>query len=78
MTHRWTIPLSLRRSLLAEGCAFCIRPAGVIDHIVPLADGGVDNPSNLQGLCWDCHQDKSYVERWRRRRIRTLILFTPN
>ncbi|GAB3528724.1 HNH endonuclease [Photobacterium alginatilyticum] len=29
-----------------------------IDHIVPLNQGGVNDPTNLQMLCTDCNQDK--------------------
>lgn len=29
-----------------------------VDHIVALADGGSEHPSNLQTLCKPCHKDK--------------------
>lgn len=35
----------------------------VIDHIVPLAWGGLDTRGNKQGLCDDCHNKKSKAER---------------
>lgn len=46
----------------------CVRAgiasaALVVDHIVPLADGGVDEPSNWQSLCTNpCHAAKSAAE----------------
>lgn len=30
-----------------------------VDHIKPLHKGGTDDPDNLQGLCRDCHADKT-------------------
>lgn len=38
------------------------------DHIKPLAEGGADDDSNVQGLCHDCHEDKSLAEAFRGRR----------
>ena len=35
-----------------------IRVATQRDHIVPLAEGGLDVPSNTQGLCDECHKAK--------------------
>lgn len=32
------------------------------DHVVPLAEGGVDDDSNVQGLCVACHKLKSDAE----------------
>jgi len=32
------------------------------DHIVPLAEGGTDDDSNIQGLCDDCHRAKTARE----------------
>ena len=31
------------------------------DHIKPLAEGGADDHTNEQGLCDECHEDKSTV-----------------
>lgn len=38
------------------------------DHIKPLAEGGTDDDSNVQGLCHDCHEGKSLAEALRGRR----------
>lgn len=32
------------------------------DHIVPLADGGIDDVNNLQALCLPCHNSKTRME----------------
>jgi len=45
-------------------CAHCqergrTAAATELDHIVPLADGGVDDVSNWQGLCTACHDYKT-------------------
>jgi 5-methylcytosine-specific restriction protein A len=48
-------------------CAHC-RAAGrtrkwdELDHIVPLREGGTNDESNLQGLCYECHAIKSAAE----------------
>jgi 5-methylcytosine-specific restriction protein A len=41
------------------------------DHIKPLAEGGTDDDSNVQGLCHACHEAKSLAEshRGRARRV---------
>ena len=51
-------------------CVLCeakgtIRPAVHRDHIVPLSEGGLDEPGNTQGLCAECHEGKSLAERLR-------------
>ncbi len=59
----------LRRVVLAQQggvCAICGRvPARpVLDHVVPLKDGGTDDGENLQVLCANpCHRDKTVEER---------------
>lgn len=52
-------------------CQACMRngwltAATTVDHIVEKADGGSDDPSNLQSLCKPCHDEKSKAERARR------------
>lgn len=61
-----------RAALFAERplCAECerngrVRAATKRDHIVPVAEGGTEDPSNIQGLCEDCHDVKSEQERKR-------------
>lgn len=56
-------------------CAECMRinprearAADEVDHIVPLWDGGLDDPSNFQGLCLPHHREKTAAENLERRR----------
>ena len=54
-------------------CAACgeLLPAAFqIDHVVPLADGGADDESNMQSLCPGCHADKTQREAIRRAKAR--------
>jgi len=39
------------------------------DHIVPLAEGGLDTPENTQGLCDECHNKKTQEESKRGKKI---------
>lgn len=51
-------------------CVMCnTKPAIEVDHIIPLAEGGLDTVSNKQGLCNDCHniKTKQEAERGRKR-----------
>lgn len=36
--------------------------AAELDHIVPLFKGGADDETNLQGLCVECHYDKTQID----------------
>ena len=44
-------------------CRYCGRPASevalVVDHVVPVALGGRDEPSNLAAACEECNSGKS-------------------
>lgn len=56
-----------RRRALHPLCERCldrgiIRPTDEIDHIIPVAMGGPDTDDNVQGLCTDCHKDKTAGE----------------
>lgn len=54
-------PLVLMRDPVcrAEGCR---ERSTNVDHIVPRAEGGGDDPSNLQGLCHEHHSGKTLRE----------------
>jgi 5-methylcytosine-specific restriction protein A len=58
---------------LCELCAADDRvtAATECDHKIALADGGVDDESNLQGLCHGCHVVKTTAERARREQHNT-------
>lgn len=65
--YRWE---RLRRMHLAGEplCRMCGRPADLVDHIVPIRDGGERlDERNLQSLCRSCHDTKT-AEDVRRRR----------
>lgn len=56
-------------------CVHCldrglVRAAEELDHIVPLFRGGKDEPENRQGLCKECHVEKSVAEMNRRRKFK--------
>lgn len=68
---RWR---KLRALVLAEEplCRECskagrIAAARIVDHIVPKAEGGGDERSNLQPLCLRCSNDKTQREAQRGR-----------
>lgn len=46
-------------------CGYCGRKSPEVvlevDHIVPLCDGGQDDPINLTTSCWDCNRGKAGV-----------------
>lgn len=61
------LPLALRREVAARFgfcCAYCRSQEAVlgmrftVDHIVPEALGGGDDPDNLCLACWDCNLTK--------------------
>ncbi|GAB5387073.1 MAG: hypothetical protein Alpg2KO_00410 [Alphaproteobacteria bacterium] len=49
-------------------CVSCGRVATVVDHILPLNDGGGNEMGNLQALCRDCHAKKTGKDVSARRR----------
>lgn len=52
---------ALRTNPLCTICAAAGRVVGAteVDHRIPLHQGGTDDDANLQGLCHDCHADKT-------------------
>lgn len=48
-------------------CAECGEPAHEVDHVVEVADGGTNAPSNLQLLCDPHHRQKTRLsqEKWK-------------
>lgn len=54
--------LRLRHVVLVEEpvCMVCDRkPSTQVDHIKPVSKGGTDVRDNLQGICNDCHDEKT-------------------
>lgn len=48
----------------AHLCQRCLAkgrptPATQVDHIIPKAKGGTDDPENLQAICDECHAEKT-------------------
>lgn len=44
-------------------CKVCDRNASVeVDHIIPKARGGDNSDENLQGICGECHTQKTTRE----------------
>lgn len=43
------------------------RPAKQVDHIIPKAEGGIDDDDNLQAICVACHTEKTQQEAIRAR-----------
>ncbi len=65
--HRW---VKLRERILARDSYLCqtcakagrLTPATAVDHIVPKAQGGTDDPGNLAAICDPCHRAKTSAE----------------
>lgn len=66
---------AIRRRVLARDlrtCQVCgARPCRVVDHIVPVAEGGTWTLANLQTICDRCHRQKIKAEAKRGRGRRT-------
>lgn len=60
----------LRRLVLKRDAGLCqpcsrdgvVTSANIVDHIVPRAQGGDDDPGNLQVICRSCHTRKTAGE----------------
>ena len=39
-----------------------ITLATEVDHVIPQAEGGSEDESNLQAICTDCHKAKTQAE----------------
>lgn len=58
---RESIPRSVRNQLLEDRtCRYCEAPwASVIDHVIPVVQGGRSVIDNLAPACWRCNSQKS-------------------
>lgn len=66
MNRRKSLSKSLRFEVLKRDgfrCLYCgctpLQSALRVDHVVPVADGGGDEPSNLVTSCFDCNSGKA-------------------
>jgi 5-methylcytosine-specific restriction protein A len=54
------------RAQLFRAHPFCVQcriaVATIRDHVIPLAEGGVDDDSNVQALCQMCSDAKTAAE----------------
>lgn len=57
--------VAARQQWLCDKCLIILPPHFEVDHIVSLADGGSNEPSNLRALCRECHGWKSVNDRLR-------------
>lgn len=65
--HKWRVGLCEQTLREEPWCRLCLaagrlEPSVVADHIKPKSQGGANDRSNTQGLCWSCHQKKRGVE----------------
>lgn len=42
----------------AGRCAYCLRPATEIEHVIAIADGGLHEPANVVPACRSCNASK--------------------
>lgn len=77
----------LRKAMLAQEplCRTCqargmVTAATELDHIVPKAQGGTDDPGNLAPICTPCHKDKTAHESAaaQGRKIKRRLTFGPD
>lgn len=72
--------LLARQGYECKVCGIDISRKYHVDHVVPIARGGSNWPSNLQILCPPCNHSKSAacMEEWLPRRLRQLGINTEN
>jgi 5-methylcytosine-specific restriction protein A len=54
------------REKYCDICQVCGRLGRIVDHIIPLWEGGSDDEDNKQTICPPCHEAKSAEEARRR------------
>lgn len=64
-----------QRIAAGDRCARCGSAERLeLDHIVPLWNGGTNDPDNLQLLCYTCHKLKTSDERKLYKRLHPQIM----
>ena len=62
-THRWSRGWDRLRLVILQRdryvCHYCGEEAGTVDHVVPRAEGGTDEPWNLVAACTTCNSARS-------------------
>ena len=61
-TYRWR---KIRETILRRDqntCQYCGQEANTVDHVIPIALGGTDEPSNLVAACARCNYSKGKRE----------------
>jgi hypothetical protein len=57
---RKNIPLNVKKTIWAKACVICgLSGLTQVDHIVPIANGGMNDMENLQPLCKQCNNKKN-------------------
>ena len=56
------VAIARRQAFKCNACTALFDDMWEIDHVQPLCEGGMDDESNMQALCGDCHRAKSSDE----------------
>jgi 5-methylcytosine-specific restriction protein A len=75
-----TVNQTTRRRIMARDgyrCYRCGAEAAEVDHIVPVSEGGTNDPTNLAAICIPCHRAKTRAEAARGRARRATRRPTP-
>jgi 5-methylcytosine-specific restriction endonuclease McrA len=51
--------IAFAKVLRRDPCSYCGKPGGTIDHIVPIAHGGIHEVDNLAAACLQCNTSKA-------------------
>jgi len=57
--HRVKLKVAFDQNYQCKNCEKTLNQNQECDHIIPIAAGGTNDPTNLQILCADCHRTKT-------------------